>query len=165
MNVSAEFRMSRGEAWRGVVTPRHWVLVLIVAAADVVLPDVLFHPAQSDPVGRALMLLVTLVVINSGSFGASRPFAVPTTVTLTDGTLTVVRPSGTTVVPWSDVTGFRARHRHWLVRVEKERLVAIIPMRVFDADQRAAVALMARQVKEDHRRRGRRTHRSGSASP
>ncbi|WP_344656972.1 PH domain-containing protein [Catenulispora subtropica] len=155
--------MSRGEAWRGVVTPRHWVLALIVAAVGIVLPGVLFRSEQPEDVfGRAMTLLMTLVFVNLDSFGNSWPFAVPTTVTLTDTTLTVVRPSGTKVVPWPEVTSFRARRRHWLVHVERERTVALIPMRVFDADQRAAIELLAKQVRRD--RRG-RTRRSESASP
>ena len=84
---------------------------------------------------------------------SSKSFAVPTTVTLTDTTLTLVRPSGTTIVPWSDVTRFRTKYRHWFVLTEKEHIVAIIPMRAFSKEQRAAVDLLAKQVRKNRPRR------------
>jgi hypothetical protein len=156
VDASAEFQMSRGEAWRAVMIPRHWIWVLIIAAADIALPALVFHWAQPDAFGRALMLVVTLVVVKFDDSGISRPFAVPTTVTLTDAALTLVRPLGTTVVPWSEVRRLSAKHRHWFVVVEKERIAAIVPMRVFDAEQRSAIDLLAKQVRKNRPRRRRR---------
>ncbi|NUP46958.1 MAG: YcxB family protein [Catenulispora sp.] len=144
MNVSAEYQMSRGEAWRVVMAPRP--VFWLVAAAFIVLPHPLFHPAPPADVGRAVMMLVILVVGRLSYAGISRPFAVPTTVTLTDTTLTVIRPGETTAVPWSEVKRVGVKYRHWFVLVENQRPVAIIPMRALGKEQRAAVKLLAKQA-------------------
>jgi hypothetical protein len=151
VNVSVEYQMSPGEAWRVVMAPRptFW----IVAAAYIVAPGLLFHLGQSDAIGRVVTVLVVLVVGRLSFSRISWPFAIPTTVTLTDTTLTVIRPSGTAVVPWSEVARFGAKYRHWFVLVEKQRPVAIIPMRAFDKEQRAAIDLLAKQVRKNRPRR------------
>ena len=142
MEISAQYEMTPAEVRRGLWTISPWraglfyglVPLAWLAGATSLFRD--FRP--STLIVTAIFVPVMWYILIRAQNKQLKRLAVPTSLTLTDESVTISLPSSTVTHQWSAFVRLASAKDFWLFYTNKQCAV-IVPKRAFDAERRAQI--------------------------